>query len=387
MSRIVADLLDPRGAHGQGTGFLSELLGLGGVDNAVSWPVLDRCRITTITEREIVDARRIDISVEIIDANGDGFCLAIENKPFADDQQNQVVDYLKFLESQYADRFLLVYLSPNGEGPSDRSIDRGALQGWKKRFAIMAYSAGPAERKDEFEGMRIPFDLADWLRECRKTCDVDRMRWFLREVETFCHKTFGGPVTTTSERKEVRDFILASDDNVRTAIAVAEAWPETRDEVVRRFLKALRDRLADDLREFEDLQIGSGFGNRGENDGVWVFRTTWSTDGGTRPLIWLCHDGGASGWFVGVGFDTGNGDADAEERLKEPLRRAMQGGAHSRLWPWYRYLEEHKDWGALVARLHEESRNPGEFVDYFSRHLVELARAAVPIVDEVLAGR
>ena len=34
---------------------------------------------------------------------------------------------------------------------------------------------------------------------------------------------------------------------------------------------------------------------------------------------------------------------NAEERSKEPLRRAMQGGAHSRLWLWYRYLEEHRD--------------------------------------------
>ncbi len=82
-----------------------------------------------------------------------------------------------------------------------------------------------------------------------------------------------------------------------------------------------------------------------------------------------------------------DGDADVEERLKEPMRRAMQGGAHSRLWPWYRYLEKHKDWGPLVARLHEESGNAGEFVDYFSRRLVGVARAAVPIVDEVLASR
>ena len=85
-----------------------------------------------------------------------------------------------------------------------------------------------------------------------------------------------------------------------------------------------------------------------------------------------------------------DGVDNAKERLKEPLRRAMQGGAHSRLWPWYRYLEEHQDWGPLMAQLHEESRNAGKLgklTDYFSRRLVEVGRAAVPIVDEVLASR
>ena len=52
-----------------------------------------------------------------------------------------------------------------------------------------------------------------------------------------------------SERKKARDYILASDDNMRTAIAVVEAWPKTRTDVVRRFLKAPQGRTAEDLRQ------------------------------------------------------------------------------------------------------------------------------------------
>ena len=383
LSRIVADLLDPRGTHGQGTLFLAVLLGLDRFRNALSWPVLDPCRITVVTERRIADERRIDISVEIADGDEKRYCLAIENKPYAADQPNQVEDYLRFLKDQYKDRFLLAYLSPNGKGPSDWSIRKKELQSWKERFAIMAYAAGPAESGDEFEEMRISSALTDWLRECRKTCDVDRLRWFLREVETFCDKKFGGTVTTTSEREEVKDFILANDDNVRTAIAVIEAWPETRDEVVRRFLTALRNQVAQHLGEFADLQIESGFENKCTKDGIWVYRPAWSTDGGTLYSIWLGHDGGAKNWWVGVSVE----DSNAEERLKEPLRRAMQGGDSGSKFPWYRYLDEHKDWSPLVARLHEESRNAGKLMDYFSRRYVEVAEAAVPIIDKVLANR
>lgn len=173
---------------------------------------------------------------------------------------------------------------------------------------------------------------------------------------------------------------------MRTAIAVVEAWPETRDEVVRRFLKVLRDRVADDLREFANLRIEAGYGRKGERDGIWIFGTTWRTDTGALPTIWLSHDGGANNWFVGVLHEAGNGDTDTGERLKESLHRAMPG-ARSRSWLWYRYLEGHKDWAPLLSRLHEESRNGGDLVDDLDRELVTMAKVAVPIIDGVLSNR
>ena len=106
------------------------------------------------------------------------------------------------------------------------------------------------------------------------------------------------------------------------------------------------------------------------------------------PLIRLSHEGGARKWFVGVGFETGDRDADVEERFKDELRRAMpESGLHSPGWPWYRYLEEHRDWAPLVARLHEEAQEPGELVDYFGGRLIEAAEAAVPVIDRVLPKR
>ena len=101
LSRIVADLLDPTARHGQGTLFLAAFLGLDGVRDALRWPDLDRCRIMVITERQIDHERRIDVSVEIVDAEGNACCLAIENKPYAADQPKQVEDYLSSLESRY----------------------------------------------------------------------------------------------------------------------------------------------------------------------------------------------------------------------------------------------------------------------------------------------
>ena len=96
--------------------------------------VLDYLRTDELGLSRIIADRRIDISVQI--GEGDGrYCLAIENKPYAGDQVNQVRDYLEYLGKEYCARFLLIYLSPTGEGPSESSIHKTELEErWKDRF-------------------------------------------------------------------------------------------------------------------------------------------------------------------------------------------------------------------------------------------------------------
>ena len=30
--------------------------------------------------------------------------------------------------------------------------------------------------------------FADWFKECRRSCEVDRLRWFLRDAEVFANE-------------------------------------------------------------------------------------------------------------------------------------------------------------------------------------------------------
>ena len=391
LSRIVGDLLDPGGLHGQGACFLErfgERIGpdLWPADRTVRYDDFD---VGVARERTTDRGGRLDISVELRLRGHATACIAIENKPYAADAEAQVADYLAFLRRRYPGRFLLIYLSGHGGMPSERGLPADAR---KDGLAVMSYCPR-AETGEYEEGLpvRLPFALTDWLRECRQICDAERLRWFLHEVETFCHKTFGGIVTTTNEQKEVRDFILASDDNVLTALAVVEAWPKTRNEVVRRFLEMLRTRIGNDLSSIEDLRTGSTFGGHaGPKNGVWAFRKAWSGTGSAVPLVSLRHESGANWWFVGVGLDAGSGDANVVDSLRERLREslgdcaALRGTTDSPSWPWYRYLEERRDWRPLLARLHRESQEPGELAAFFSGQFVEAAKLAIPIIDEVL---
>ena len=386
MSRIIADLLDPGGAHGQGPAFLARFIGMIGPPRWLADRTVppDDVDVTVVRERQIDNGGRLDISVEFRSRGREPACIAIENKPYAADGEAQIEDYLGFLRRRYSRRFLLVYLSPHGGRPSHEGLREGACE---DGLATLSYTPPAPAGAGEPLRLRLPFSLTDWLRDCRRSCDAERLRWFLRETESFCHKTFGGTVTTASAQKEVRDFILASDDNVRTAIAVTEVWPETRNDVVRRFLKALRERITADLRGIEDLRIDADFASRGRHDGVWVYRTAWSTGTGAPPIVRLSPDSGVGNWYVGVSIEADGSDADVGERLQQRLRDGMPpGGTSSAGWPWYRYLEEHRDWAPLVARLHGETGSAGELTDYIGGRLVETAESAVPIIDEVMAA-
>ena len=70
LSRIIADLLNPKARHGQGTLFLQTLLSLEGLKNTQHWPGLDRNQISVVVERKIAANRRIDISVHIGGTDG-----------------------------------------------------------------------------------------------------------------------------------------------------------------------------------------------------------------------------------------------------------------------------------------------------------------------------
>lgn len=394
LSRIITDLLNPNGPHGQGASFLERFRNLVGSDR---WPADGDVRAGDLgakvePERMTHGGRFLDISVELPSSGRGPACIAIENKPYAADGERQIEHYLEFLKREYGGRFLLIYLSGHGGMPSEWSLPRHAC---KDGLAIMSFCPGALADDDEDAcPLRLPFALTDWLQECRRLCDVERLRWFLHEFETFCHKTFGGIVTTTSEKKEVRDFILTGDDNVATALAVVETWPSVRKEVVGRFLEVLCKRLGDKLLVCNDLQIRFGFSDSAKpKNGVWAFRQAWRAGfGGALPLVCLSHDSKANGWFVGVCVDPDIGDDDAKKKLTERLRERLQKNEadlkgvfkSSGWWSWYRYLEKHRRWEPLLANLHRETQEPDELTEYFCGQFVEPAKLIIPIIDEVL---
>ena len=278
LSRIIADLLDPTGSHGQGELFLRAFLErLEGFRETLRWPDLDS-RTSVRCEEKITGERRIDVVVEIKGPAEETHSMVLENKPYAHDQESQVKDYLESRKKD--DWYLLIYLSPRGSGPSEESIPKGELKKWGRHFAVMPYVKGPEERKDEFDGFRLPHSLADWLGECRKNCEVERLRWFLRDMETFCQRRFGGQAMTTDfEAKAVEDYVLLDSDRLKTAEAVYESWPEIKNGVCRTFLERLRSDIALKAKSkfSDDIRVKSEYAGEGKySNSIWLYRKAWA---------------------------------------------------------------------------------------------------------------
>jgi hypothetical protein len=100
LSDVIAKLLDSAGGHGQGTIFLSSFLKLAGTKASKNGPfsqieqaVLRQEKVRIWREHGTAGGRLIDIVVDV-----GPFRFAIENKPRAGDQDNQVNAYIESLK-------------------------------------------------------------------------------------------------------------------------------------------------------------------------------------------------------------------------------------------------------------------------------------------------
>lgn len=408
LSRIIADLLDPKGSHGQGVQFLRAFLKkLQCSGKGPEWPDLKSSGISVFPEKW-TEGRPIDLVVEIEGPDG-ATCLAFENKPYALDQESQVRDYLGSLKRLYPGGFLLIYLPPRGEGPSKSSIRKDELAKWKNHFAIMPYVDRHEEWGDGFDEYRLKgHALADWLGECRKNCEVERLRWFLRDMEAFCQRRFGGQVMTTDfEAKAVADYVLLDSDRLRTAQAVYESWPEITKRVCRRFLERLCSAIDLKARKIgfgDDIRITPVIEEDNKNWMILLYREAWVPYKGKEEegamynrCTTICLQNlekDLNGWLIGVASpvpktEMKGKDKQRREKLESALGHTGALGISpedNTWWPWCERVDEKRGtWGSLVPELQREIGAPdqGEITQYYVHRLIEVAEKAIPRIDAI----
>ena len=384
LSSIVAELLDVNGGHGQRALFLRIL-----VDKlAHSVSPLDIESSSAEVEHAIDGGRRIDVVVWLGDS-----CLAIENKPYAGDQCRQIHDYLAWLNKK-CKKFQLVYLSAHGAPPSETSVTLDELRknGTNGRFKIMGY-AGHEQWEDEYDEFRIPYSLEDWFADCQRNCHVDRLRWFLREAESFCKQQFGGQTVTDEERKALTEFVLDRKNQLEIAQAIHECWPEVKQRVVEGFYEVLWEAEArDGYVDHEHWRIETGYSDQPQSRGkcYWsMFKETWSVQSGSRTSIRLENNHrGPNGWFIGVFSAAALGDDGRQlyEKLRKKLDTCVAPTETPEdRWPWWIWVkEEYRDWGSIIPALNEELRVRGDITNYFVDELVaKITNVATRIIDEI----
>jgi hypothetical protein len=112
LSRIIAWLLDAKGNHAQGPRFLQLLL----TKIGARWPAEALDDADVKTEFPIA-AGQMDIH-----AQSGIRILAIENKPWAADGDQQLFRYFSYLDRQALSDCDLIYLNTDGSGPAGNSL-------------------------------------------------------------------------------------------------------------------------------------------------------------------------------------------------------------------------------------------------------------------------
>lgn len=447
LSRIIADLLDPAAEHGQGTNFLEAMLELlnsarsqgkaaGERNKAAAWKRrFDRlesaaaAKIRVQREREIAGGRRIDITVDVPTEDGP-FCLAFENKPYADDQPGQCRAYLEFLGKTYGRRFLLVYLPPRYRMPDDSSLPEKARERWKNHFFVLPYyhddalpeaddppggggealaedaSGGDdAATVDAYAPAADGSSLAGWFGSCLARCDAERLRWFLREGQLYCRQQFGDWTMTDTEATHIRKYLEENPKHLPAAFAVVRAWPALKHNVCRGFLEHLTDRVKKAVRnEFhevaDDLVIGCHYAeDKSYASYLRVYRKGWArhkdvddpkSDGRITVML-ECGHRGPTYWCWGVRSAKSKNDmTETEKKRCEEVEGALKGHGLSlpksaNQWPqWGEPERRHRNWTAIVPELFQElAAGGGDISDYYVKGLLDISRKAIPAIDEV----
>jgi len=391
LSRIVADLLNPEGKHGQGASFLKLLLD--GCDMQTASP--EARTVEVEVEKAITDNRRLDICVRI-----GGFCLAIENKPYAGDQPDQIRDYLKWLRCNY-EEYALIYLSPSGEPPSPESVKPGDLKGLGDvgDFKIMPYDdSKESESDDSFD--RCNYTLAEWFADCRKNCSVERLWWFLREAEEFCRRSFGGSAMGSSEVDTVKKFVVSDEKNWKVGLEISQALPRVMKEVSMNFIEKIKSKL-DDQTEYvypSDVKSQSDPSSARLKAYLGIYRESWKSAPSERRIrsrqfgkvtqirleAWREIDL----WCIGIMSENPQliqEDQEGHRQLRDALATSE---STADWWGWQGWVkwqwvdERYRNWSAIIPALNREcEEDGGEATMYFVEKFARIAKVAIPIID------
>lgn len=235
ISKAIAEILDPKGTHGQGSIFLKLFLeSLNRPDFATTGRVTVRRECCTDSiERS---NRRIDILIE--GPNG-AWAVAIENKPWTCEGENQLSDYVAHLANRYGNRFLLLRLAGYESNPTSLDFKTCKRLISEQKFCSWHYTG----------------EFLRWLHRCFEQCQPDRVKMFIDEFRRYVALEFGNQPTnfrTFMNEKLVSALDQHFDrnpDGIKAYAQLADAMPALKRRWTTQLFNRVKQRLKSELDE------------------------------------------------------------------------------------------------------------------------------------------
>lgn len=322
LSRILADLLDPRGSHAQGTLFLDAFINELRLHPENIMPDRDSCgdigkadipqmteRTNVSTEFSCESAGRVDILLEDSTKS-----IVIENKPWASDGKDQLQRYANYLSRKTPNngQWLIVYLSDSE--PGENSIDRQnpSLQ----HIVQMDFT-----------------QLGELLAEAAKQAQAPAVRVFVEAFAKYLlHNIAGKPEMTDPT---ILSLIRESKENIAAAKQLHDAYDNLLQEAWKNFFENLKT-LSDERWKGEKISVTS---ENSRGNCYIKFQAVngskhWSVVLGVSPSHKI---------FWGARIDT-----ESNKLLEEQLNKLFTDcfrteGLRNSVWPWWLWGDDKGD--------------------------------------------
>lgn len=229
-SRILTDILNPKGLHDCGNIFLKLffekfLLKETKANN------FDFSKFQVHREYYAKDFGRIDIFINCKD-----FGIVIENKIHAGDQPEQLKRYDEFLKREFKRKSHIFYLTLNGNKASDYS------------------SEGV-----EYKTLSYAKDILDWLKSCQK--EVYNKPIIRETLEQYINliKILTNQTRSEKMSEEIANTITSSAENMKSAFEIGKNLQKAKEKI---FNERLREPLAKNVKNNNGLdyfESGGGF--------------------------------------------------------------------------------------------------------------------------------
>ncbi len=242
-SALIAELLNPNGMHGLSNLFLQIFLERLGLPRdyvkEAKGKITERC----IGPKTKTEGGRIDIIVE--DGN---HAVIIENKIYAEDQENQLLRYYNYGKKQFGDNFILIYLTLDGGEPEENSLGKKDIP-----FELMSYKN----------------DIVEWLGECIESSKVTP----LANAVIIQYRELIKQITNNDMETKYKEQLLSTMVKPDNAIVMSELL-EIEDEWLPRILEIY---IWEPLKEYavsNNMKIGIDL-DSGYETGAWIYKKEW----------------------------------------------------------------------------------------------------------------
>ncbi len=228
---LIADLLNPKGSHKQGSTFLQKFIETIRNDESIDIDI-DYAIANVYPEKyigRISEDKEHGGVIDIFITDGRN-SIAIENKIYASDQENQLVRYHNYLKANQT----LLYLNLHGTPASEISTGKKLKDG--RDYHIISYKK----------------HILDWLNECKKHVSelpiiIESLNQYTNTIKGLC----GISINSKFER-EMKELIK---ENIDLSYEVNAHFNDVKFKLIEDFREELKKYLESKLTDFKSYKV------------------------------------------------------------------------------------------------------------------------------------